>query len=143
MRIVRDTPQDNGIPEILSGIKDIKALEPIRGVYFLFLNDEIVYIGQSGNIYSRVQQHVRLKEKNFNKVFYQVIPKGIDILAVEKQYILQFRPKYNYETTARTCEPPTTTEDIAYHLNRIGRKDLRPDQVYLKHNWKQIERHCS
>lgn len=133
MRIVRDTPQDNGIPEILSGIEGIKPLKRIRGVYFLFLNEQIVYIGQSNNVHQRIQDHISQKEKDFNKVFYQPVPPDVDILAVEKQYILHFRPKYNYETTAKTCEPPTSVEEMAYWLERVGKPNLRPDQVYLKH----------
>lgn len=129
MRLVRDTPQDNGIPEILWDIKGIKPLEPLRGVYFLFLNDEIVYVGQSTNIHLRVQQH---RDKEFNRVFYQEVPIEMDLLAIEKYYILKFRPRYNYETSAKTCERPATLDEIAYYLDRVEKREKRPDQVYLK-----------
>jgi hypothetical protein len=131
MRLIRDTPQDNGIPEILWNIEGIKPLEPIRAVYFLFLNEQIVYVGQSGNVHLRIQQHIKDREKQFNKVFYQPIPSDVDILAVEKQYILHFRPKYNYETTAKSCERPSTTDELAYYLRQVGNEELRRDQVYL------------
>lgn len=136
MRLLRDTPQDNGIPEILWDIKDIKPLEPIRGVYFLFLNEEIVYIGQSGNVHLRISQHIKEKEKEFNKVFYQPVPPEMDLLAIEKYYILKFRPKYNYETTAKTCEPPVTVDETAYYLNRMGKPGTRPDQIHIKQEGK-------
>jgi hypothetical protein len=128
MRLVRDTPQDNGIPEILWDIEGIKTLEPIRGVYFLFHNEEIVYVGQSSDVHFRIRQH---KDKQFNRVFYKAIPPEVDILAVEKHFILKFRPKYNYETTAKTCEPPASTDELAYYLERVVQPDVRPDQFYL------------
>lgn len=131
MRLIRDTPEDNGIPEILWDIKDIKPLEPLRGVYFLFLNEQIVYVGQSGNVPIRVQQHT---DKEFNRVFYLTVPPDADILAIEKHFILKFRPKYNYETTAKTCERPATLDEMAYYLTVMEKPELRIKEVSINQN---------
>jgi hypothetical protein len=143
MQIVRDTPQANGIPEILWNVKNITAVKPIRGVYFLFLNEEIVYVGQSINVHGRIQQHVSQKEKVFNRSFYQEIPEDMDLLAVEKHYILMFRPKYNYETHAKTCEPKLSPEEhadtMAYYLKRVHTPNVRPDQRLLEETITAIE----
>jgi hypothetical protein len=133
MKVVRDTPQDKGIPEILWDVKDIFQVTPadVRGVYFLFLNEEIVYIGQSTNVYTRIQAHVNQGEKVFNKVFVQIVPEEINLLAVEKHWILKYRPRYNYETHAKTCEREPSLNDIAYELNRVCKVN-KVDQVWLK-----------
>lgn len=132
MQIVRENPKKE-IPGVLSDLRDIIPIDfnELRGVYFLFLNEEIVYIGQSQNVYVRIQNHINEKVKVFNRAFVQFIPLEFDLQEVEKHYILKYRPKYNYETTAKSCERPITAEYISYELERIV-KPNRIDQVYLK-----------
>jgi len=64
------------------------------GVYFLLDEDEIVYIGQSTNIYRRLSSHLSLKKFKFTKFAYLEFP--INLLSNEEvKYIKKFKPKYN------------------------------------------------
>ena len=67
---------------------------PHCGVYFLIFNREIVYVGQSKNCLSRIQNHINDKNKIFDQytVVYTDL-KNLDFL--ESWYIHQFNPKYN------------------------------------------------
>ena len=66
------------------------------GVYFLICDDEIVYVGKSVNIKSRLDQHSmdEHRNKNFNK-YYVVLCDPKEVNSLEAYYILKFRPKYN------------------------------------------------
>ena len=71
----------------------VKAHEPrpIAGVYFLVCDDEIVYVGQSKNVLSRMSGHA---DKRFNTV--KMIPVGEDrLLSTERMMIEILRPRYN------------------------------------------------
>jgi excinuclease UvrABC nuclease subunit len=68
------------------------------GIYFLLWMDEIVYVGQSVDVRTRIDQHTvgdeRHEVKNFNRYFFiQCEPEELNRL--EAYYILKFRPKYN------------------------------------------------
>jgi hypothetical protein len=138
MKVVRDTPQDNGIPEILWAAKNVVEVKQkdTRGVYFLFLNEQIVYVGQSGNVYSRIKTHIEEGVKIFNRSFVQIIPPEINLLAVEKFYILKFRPKYNYETNAKSCDTPLSSEYVVKELANVWKGKI--DQIDLKEEAKRI-----
>jgi len=61
------------------------------GVYFLIDADEIVYIGQSVNVYARIAQH---SDKTFDR--YAYIPCEADVMdRLESLYIHCFRPRMN------------------------------------------------
>lgn len=61
------------------------------GVYFLIKENEVVYIGQSINIASRVTQH---RDKEFDSVSYVACHRDeLDIL--ESLYILAYQPELN------------------------------------------------
>lgn len=63
----------------------------VCGIYFLIKNDEIVYIGQSVNIFGRLQGH---SDKDYDSVAFVACPKSqLDIL--ETLYILNYQPKLN------------------------------------------------
>jgi hypothetical protein len=61
-------------------------------IYFLFQDNEIVYIGQTTSFQTRIKQHQR--EKDFNKVALIHIYKGYLDLA-EMINILEYNPKLN------------------------------------------------
>ena len=61
-------------------------------IYFLFDGDEIVYIGQSINPYSRITQHI--KKKNFSHVrFLPCSSRRMNYW--EQKLISKYNPKYN------------------------------------------------
>ena len=86
------------VRETLMGNKQVHvapaAMLIATGVYFLFDDDEIVYVGKSVNILSRVTTHINEGQKVFNKVRY--IKYDRDFLDdIEMLYIKLLKPKYN------------------------------------------------
>jgi hypothetical protein len=69
-----------------------KPIDVICGIYFLISDDEIVYIGQSINVISRVASHK--KDKEFDSFSYVEVPKdGLSLF--EAAYIDAYKPKLN------------------------------------------------
>jgi hypothetical protein len=66
---------------------------PIRAVYFLLEENEIVYVGQTVNLFGRLANH-EVFEAGMT-VRYVEIPEDVNLLAIEALYIHKFRPKYN------------------------------------------------
>lgn len=62
------------------------------GVYFLIANNEVVYVGQSVNVYSRISEHV--SGKCFDR--YAYVPCAVELLdKLESLYIHCLRPRLN------------------------------------------------
>jgi excinuclease UvrABC nuclease subunit len=77
--------------------KTAKKLEGnTPGIYFLFNDDELVYIGKGWNCLLRVAEHTR---RDSNKVFtsweYVQIDDKEKYDELEKSLIREFRPQYN------------------------------------------------
>jgi hypothetical protein len=86
------------LPQVLQNIPGIEEFNPhsCRGIYFLLLDDRIVYIGQSDNIHKRIKQHLFQREKVFNKILVKYIcDPAIDLASIEKDLIKAHKPKYN------------------------------------------------
>lgn len=66
----------------------------IQGIYFLIHNNEIVYIGQTVNLLTRMSNHHILKNEKCKISFLQVENEG-DLDVVECFYIRKFKPKLN------------------------------------------------
>jgi hypothetical protein len=88
------------IPDELVGIDNkvynlpMSWVDTPSGIYFLYLDSELVYIGQTQSIAGRVCQHIAINKKLFNKVYYiRVDSSSLD--RVEVELINRFRPKYN------------------------------------------------
>lgn len=62
------------------------------GVYFLFDGDELVYIGQSDNVFRRIGQHIAEKAKVFDS--WEVYETD-DYIRLEGLLINLLKPKYN------------------------------------------------
>ena len=74
------------------------------GIYFLISDDEVVYVGQSVNVHSRVGQHYREKYKEFNSyVYIRCLESELDVL--ESIYIHTLRPKLQGRY-GDTCSAP-------------------------------------
>ncbi len=82
--------------EQLAGSKELRldSFEMNSGIYFLYDNDELVYIGQAYNITRRILDHVLEATKQFNKVRYNLVPKE-SLTEVETTLIKALKPKYN------------------------------------------------
>jgi excinuclease UvrABC nuclease subunit len=102
------------------------------GIYFLILDDKIVYVGQSNNIYNRLARHIHGKSKNFNQFSFIEVP--LDQLnMVETAYIHHFRPKYNFGTNGFLRTPA-----VEAGLNR-GKSDRKSLTRQLKEYNKKWE----
>lgn len=63
-----------------------------EGVYFLYDGDELVYIGESDNVFRRIGQHIYQKSKKFNR--FEIYPTS-DRKRLEGFLIDLLHPKYN------------------------------------------------
>ena len=95
----------------------VKAATPwhtASGVYFLVDGNEVVYVGQSVNIYSRIPQH---HNKRFDRYLY--VPCKPELLnALESLYIHCLQPKLNFSSEGVLFSPMTLTkllEEVAKH----------------------------
>ena len=62
------------------------------GIYLLIYQTEIVYVGQSRDVYSRLPIHAM--DKQFDR--FTIIPCPLDLLnELEAEYIVKFAPRYN------------------------------------------------
>ena len=72
-------------------VEQSTSWEKLSGVYFLIDGDEVVYVGQSLNIFSRINNH---KDKKFDRYAYvNCDPNVMDRL--ESLYIHFLKPKLN------------------------------------------------
>lgn len=68
----------------------------VSGVYFLFHNDEVVYIGQGWNCFLRVAEHTRKDScKIFTHWSYVEVESETERKALERELIKKHRPKFN------------------------------------------------
>jgi len=66
------------------------------GVYFLFNNDALVYIGEGWNCFLRVAEHTRKEsEKVFTRWNFIPIEDEQERIALERALRDQFKPIYN------------------------------------------------
>lgn len=109
--------------DILS-LQELKALPPSQdfdaGVYFLWKNDELQYIGQSSQIAERMvlqewanfygsRRAHKMKQIPFDRHTCIVLENGMirsegirkRLLALEKTYIQTYRPPFNKHHTGR------------------------------------------
>ena len=68
----------------------------VSGVYVLFHNDDVVYVGQGWNCFLRVAEHTR---KDSDKIFthwnFVEISSELERKLFERELINEYRPKYN------------------------------------------------
>jgi len=69
----------------------------LQGIYFLIEGNEIVYIGQTKNFYSRIFSHHVYTEKY--KVSFLYVPNDLDLDIIESFYIQKYEPKLNRKKT--------------------------------------------
>lgn len=80
--------------EIRVGARHVKHVDP--GIYFLIKSGQIVYVGQSKWVHTRLREHIHKAVKNFDSYFIQYCQ--IDELTMlESIYIARYQPKYNQQ----------------------------------------------
>lgn len=66
-----------------------------RGIYFLYRGLELVYIGQTVNLFRRIGQHLDDKTKEFDSYKFLEINGNINLMKIEIFLIKRFQPTYN------------------------------------------------
>jgi hypothetical protein len=81
---------------LLAVAAHLQNVVPLRvsGVYFLILNNEVVYCGQSISVFSRVESHLAERLKIFDRAFYLPVPES-DLDRVEGAFIQLLKPPLN------------------------------------------------
>lgn len=80
----------------LMPLSDSNTRGSVSGLYFLFNNEKLVYIGKSSHIYRRVRTHIRQKQKQFNT--FAVHKVSHNVFELESKLIEIYKPKYNVVT---------------------------------------------
>jgi len=80
-------------------VRNALPYEIESGIYFLILNDEVIYVGQSVNVLDRIGKH-RREGRFFDSFNYLPCPKEL-MNELEESYILAFMPKMNSSFTPR------------------------------------------
>lgn len=70
----------------------VRPPQPVSGVYFLFCDNECVYVGQSINAHARIMQH--RAERMFDHADILPVPND-QLLKTERYYIGLLKPKWN------------------------------------------------
>ena len=76
----------------INGIKQFVGELAVSAVYFLCDKGEVVYVGQSKHLLSRLYCHV--KDKHFDSVFYMHVPRH-QLREIETAFIAALKPAYN------------------------------------------------
>lgn len=80
----------------LFNIEDMQVCRKKSGIYFLFNDkEEIVYIGKSGNVYTRILEHIVGEEKDFKRFNFVEIKNETLYEILEVLLISITIPKYN------------------------------------------------
>ena len=116
------------IPRCLSFVRGIEELDEQAGyVYFLVRDDQVVYVGQTTKLRSRIKTHRKMK--GFDQVFYIHVNKA-DLNAVETKWIRHFDPPLNGTegfNPMHNLKAPTPQQPYPYKLppSSVGHKYTR------------------
>jgi len=80
------------VPDAIAHIENLDRHEEQPCVYFLCKEKQVVYVGQTTCLTSRLKSHRR--DKDFDEAFFLPVPAEM-LLEVEQQLISEHRPKYN------------------------------------------------
>lgn len=78
-----------------ANLKTLQKVKRDSGIYALFSKDELVYIGQSSNLYLRVLEHIVEGKKDFDGIKCAYNNKLLDIQVMETILISKLKPKLN------------------------------------------------
>lgn len=107
---------------------DLSKLDLQRGIYFLYLGEELQYIGQSINVLTRIGNHRR--DKEFDRVFFLPVHADSKVLEyIEMRFISFYNPPLN-----KTCRA-----DYHYSANDIA-EALEQSNVFINMTRKELEK---
>lgn len=90
-----------------------------RGIYVLFKNNEVVYVGQSYRVEERIHKHS--PEKDFDSFSVMEINNG-DLSDFEADLIMKFKPKYNLVVPTNSKYGNMSTLKLRYNKNATALK---------------------
>lgn len=90
IQAIKDVTKLRG--ELATQAGDVWAVE--SGIYFLLRDAEVVYVGQSTNVFARVATHSNDTTKRFNRWCFIKVPRT-SLDEVEQFYITLLRPEHN------------------------------------------------
>jgi excinuclease UvrABC nuclease subunit len=88
----------------------LKTLKGLTFCYLLFEKENVVYVGNSKNIYKRLKEHKYKKE--FNSVQLFECKNEFVSKKIERQLIYELTPKYNVYCINKYREPDTNKYSI-------------------------------
>ena len=101
----------------------------IPGVYFLISKGEVVYVGQSVNVYSRITSHKSRDEyKRYDEALFLPVPKS-DLNDLEVALIHALKPRYNRQSMTKV-EPDIIEKRL---IQRYERAAGTPRAKYAKY----------
>ena len=118
--------------------------EKAKIIYFICENNgEIIYIGKTVNIISRMQVHGVFHSSfigRFSKkdIFYFTINENEDCDAIEQALILEIQPKYNIR--GLPCEKLGKTKVNTYHIPKVKPKPKSKDRVNIIASKKEVKK---
>lgn len=98
---------------------DLDFLDRICGVYFLMHGNEIKYIGQTIDIFSRIRSHHKEKRGKFDGVMFLEVADASNLDFIEKTLIGFYKPQLNGNSLKKR---DITTEDVVNCI-KLARKD--------------------
>lgn len=103
-----------GIHSISMSVSEL--VESSYFVYLLIQDEDVVYVGQTNDIYTRLKEHAR--HKKFNRVVFLQVPKDC-LNMVEEHYINAFKPIYNGSSGTRSHFARHSRERRKNRLHRL------------------------
>lgn len=124
-------------------LEDLQCLRKKQGVYFLYdKNKELVYIGESGNVYVRLLEHIIQDEKEISYFKCVSLKNQTFMQVLEVKFINRFTPKYNklvvndinkwFNTIPKICKQEMAKDDCIdlYKTNKLSElSDIIYDKV--------------
>lgn len=113
-------------------LENLQCLRKKLGVYFLYENKELVYIGYSGNMYVRILEHLVEGEKTFTHFKACECSNATFAEVLEVKLISLYTPKYNklivesfntyFSTLPKICKEDMVNEKYVsiYGTNKIS-----------------------
>jgi hypothetical protein len=72
----------------------MEQYKPPQGVYFLYNDGELVYVGQTNDIFRRISEHSRSKKRFTWWQYFEINDENLR-KAIEYMFIRVAKPKYN------------------------------------------------
>lgn len=105
------------------------------GLYFLYKQGELVYIGKSNNIFYRVGMHIHENAKDFDSFEYQIVEDENERSNLEGYLIEVFKPKYNEKLEPNNIFDKNKKHNYDYALDCA----TEAYEIINKYNWIPIK----